>query len=65
LYFVQFWVFAYRDKKVVGVFVRFRVPLHQNQMQYIVMMITKAGSVQQLQPLISKPVLSIIYKPSF
>jgi hypothetical protein len=33
VYFVQseFWVFNqfYRDKKVVGVFVRFRAPLHR------------------------------------
>jgi hypothetical protein len=29
LYFVQLGVlFAYRDKEVVGVFVRFRAPLH-------------------------------------
>jgi hypothetical protein len=36
LYFVQFQIlgvygsFAYRDKKVVGVFVRFRAPLISN-----------------------------------
>jgi hypothetical protein len=34
VYFVQFRFgtgYAYRDKKVVGVFVRFRAPLHQNK----------------------------------
>jgi hypothetical protein len=34
LYFVQIgclWLAAYRDKKVVGVFVRFRAPLQLKQ----------------------------------
>ena len=31
----MFWIIAYRDKKVVGVFVRFRAPLHSNRALWV------------------------------
>jgi hypothetical protein len=35
LYFVQQIVYGYRDKRVVGVFVRFRPPLLAEQLMWI------------------------------